>query len=175
MRLSKFAEVDTMTGMRTRRDLAKALIAGPIAAALAKNASAKNKDSRVDGVIIGAQSYSFRDRPLDAAIQAYIDCGLSYAELWQGHLEPKNHEELKKWRTSAPESFFKEVRQKFDKAGVHLVAFNYSFRDNFTDDEIDYGFKMAKWLGLDKITASSNVSTAKRIDPFAKKLSLIHI
>jgi len=162
-------QIDTMTIMQTRRDLARTLITGPLAAVVAKNASAKNMDSKVDGVIIGAQSYSFRDRPLDAAIQAYIDCGLSYAELWQGHLEPKNPEILKQWRTTVPESFFKDVRQKFDNAGVHLVAYNYSFRDNFTDDEIDYGFKMAKWLGVDKITASSNVATAKRIDPFAKK------
>ena len=64
---------------------------------------------------------------------------------------------------------FQRCSSEIRNAGVHLVAYNYSFRDNFTDDEIDYGFKMAKWLGLDKITASSNVSTAKRVDPFAKK------
>ncbi len=163
-------ETDTMSNMQTRRDLAKALFAGPLAAALAKPAAAKMIDSKINGVMIGAQSYSFRDRSLDAAIQAYVDCGLGYAELFQGHLEPRDPEEAKKWRTSAPESLFKEVRQKFDKkAGVKLVAFNYSFRDSFSDDEIDRGFKMTKWMGLDKITASSNVSTAKRIDPYAKK------
>src|SRR5689334_14917545 len=155
--------------MQTRRDAAKVLIGAPLAAALARTVQAKTIDSKIDGVIIGAQSYSFRDRALDPAIQAYVDCGLGYAELWQGHLEPKEHAELKTWRTTAPESFFKDVRQKFDNAGVQLVAYNYSFRDNFSDEEIEYGFKMTKWLGLDKITASSNVSTAKRIDPFAKK------
>jgi sugar phosphate isomerase/epimerase len=156
--------------MRTRRDLLRALATAPLtAAALTRTLEAKTIDSKIDGVMIGAQSYSFRDRPLDAAIQAYVDCGLGYCELWQGHLEPKNKQELKTWRTSAPESFFKDVRQKFDNAGVKLVAYNYSFRDNFTDQEIEYGFKMTHWLGLDKITASANVSTAKRIDPFAQK------
>ncbi len=155
--------------MPTRRTALQVLVGASLSAAFLQKASAKRIDSKIDGVMIGAQSYSFRDRPLDACIQAYVDCGLGYCELWQGHLEPKNKAELAKWRTSAPESFFKEVRQKFDNAGVQLVAYNYSFRDNFTDAEIDYGFKMANWLGLHKMTASSNVSTAKRIDPFARK------
>jgi sugar phosphate isomerase/epimerase len=155
--------------MQTRRDILKTLAAVPVASALPGRVLAKTIDSKFHGVMIGAQSYSFRDRPLDAAIQGYIDVGLGYAELWQGHLEPKDRAEVKAWRTSAPESFFKDVRAKFDKAGIVLYAFNYSFRDNYTDEEIEYGFKMAQWLGVNKITASSNVSTAKRISPYADK------
>jgi len=155
--------------MKTRRDLARALFVAPLASAVARNAPAKTIDSKIDGVMIGAQSYSFRDRPLDACIQAYVECGLGYCELWQGHLEPKDEDEAKKWRVSAPESLFKGTRKKFDDAGVKLVAWNYSFRDTYSDEEIERGFKMAKWLGVDKITASSNVTTAKRIDAFAQK------
>jgi sugar phosphate isomerase/epimerase len=158
--------------MQTRRELAKAALYAPLAAAWARNAAAKTIDSKINGVMIGAQSYSFRDRPLDAAIQAYVDCGLGYAELWQGHLEPKGKEEAKKWRTSAPAAIFKEVRRKFDNAGVKLVAFNYSFRDEYTDAEIDHGFKMTQWMGLNKITASSNVDVAKRVSPYADKYKI---
>jgi sugar phosphate isomerase/epimerase len=136
------------------------VVAGRVGAAI---------DSDVDGVMIGAQSYSFRDRPLDACIQAYVNCGLGYAELWQGHLEPTRRDELQSWRTSAPASLFRAVRQKFDRSGVRLYAYTYSFRDEFTDNEIEYGFKMARWLGVNKITASANVSTAGRIDHYAQR------
>ncbi len=158
--------------METRRHLLKTLAAAPAVSLLAKRALGTQIDSKFNGVMIGAQSYSFRDRPLDAAIQGYVQVGLGYCELWQGHLEPKDPAEAKVWRTSAPESFFKDVRAKFDKAGIDLYAFNYSFRENYSDEEIDHGFKMAQWLGVNKITASSNVSTAKRIGPLADKYKI---
>ena len=43
-------------------------------------------NSKVDGVTIGAQTYSFRDRPLDACIAAMKEIGLGEAELWDGHI-----------------------------------------------------------------------------------------
>lgn len=157
--------------MQTRRDLAKSLIGTPLAVAFARNAFGK-VDSKINGVMVGAQSYSFRDRSLDEAIKAYQEIGLGYVELWQGHIEPKDKAELKKWRTSVPESEIRAVRKKFDAAGLNLYAINISFRDDFSDEEIEHGFRIAQWLGLNKITASSNVSTAKRIDPFAKKYKI---
>jgi sugar phosphate isomerase/epimerase len=79
---------------------------------------------------------------------------------------------LRKWRLSVSLDEFKAVRKKFDVAGINLYAFNYSFRDNFTDEEIERGFKIAQAMGVKIITASSNVSTAKRVDPFAKKYKI---
>jgi len=158
--------------MQTRRNLLKTLAAVPAVSLLTNRVLGTQIDSKFNGVMIGAQSYSFRDRPLDAAIQGYVEVGLGYCELWQGHLEPKGRAEAKVWRTSAPESFFRDVRAKFDKAGIDLYAYNYSFRDNYSDEEIEYGFKMAQWLGVNKITASSNVSTAKRIGPLADKYKI---
>jgi sugar phosphate isomerase/epimerase len=61
------------------------------------------------------------------------------------------------------------VRKKFDAAGVKLQAYNYSFNDSFTDEEIDRGFLMAKALGVKVITASSTLKAAKRVAPFAEK------
>jgi sugar phosphate isomerase/epimerase len=152
--------------MYSRRDFAKlALASVPLAATAAK------LNSKINGVMIGAQSYSFRDRSLDEAIQAMKSIGLGYCELWQGHLEPKKvpREELRKWRTTVSLDEFKNARKKFDDAGITLYAYNYSFREDFTDDEIKRGFDMAHALGINKLTASSNVSTAKRIDPFAQQ------
>jgi sugar phosphate isomerase/epimerase len=154
----------------SRREFGRmALAAAPFSAALAKI------DSKINGVMIGAQTYSFRDRPLDGAIQAMQEIGLGYAELWSGHVEPLRkvkRDELRKWRLTVSMDEFRKVRRKLDAAGIQLYAYNYSFREDFTDEEIERGFEMAKALGINKLTASSNVSTAKRIDLFARKAQI---
>jgi sugar phosphate isomerase/epimerase len=136
--------------------------------------AAAKPNSKFMGVQIGAQSYSFRDRSLDDAIKGYVEVGLNSCEMWSGHVEPKGlkPDDLRKWRLSVSLDEFKAVRKKFDAAGIQLYAFNYSFRENFTDEEIERGFKIAQAMGVKNITASANVSTAKRIDPFAKKYKI---
>ena len=132
-------------------------------------------NSVVRGVQIGAQSYSFRDRPLAAAIQGYQAVGLGEAELYQGHVEP-NHvsrEALRKWRMTVPLSQFRNVRRQFDNAGILLYAYNISFEKDFTDGEIDRGFQMARALGVKYITSSSTVSIAHRIDAYAQKYKIV--
>lgn len=81
----------------------------------------------------------------------------------------KRAEEVRKWRLSVSMDHFKDVRKKFDGAGIKLQAYNLSFNDNFTDEEIDRGFEMAKALGVKIITASSTLKAAKRVAPFADK------
>jgi sugar phosphate isomerase/epimerase len=137
-------------------------------------AGAPKIDSRIAGVMIGAQSYSFRDRSLEEALAAYKEVGLGYCELWSGHVEPPklSREELRNWRLTVSLDHFRSVRKKFDEAGVELYAYNYSFRDDFTDEEIARGFEMARALGVRVLTASANVSTAKRIDPYAAKAKI---
>lgn len=138
-------------------------------------------NSRINGVLIGVQSYSFRDLSLDDAIDAMGKIGIGSCELWQGHLEPQElqrkvyqgdaqaREELRRWRLNTPLDHFKAVRRKFDQAGVDLYAYNLSFRDDFSDAEIERGFQMARALGAKAMTASSNVATARRVDAYAKR------
>jgi sugar phosphate isomerase/epimerase len=154
--------------MYSRREFSKlALAALPAASALAKI------DSTFHGVQIGAQSYSFRDRPLDDAIKAMVEIGLGECELYQGHVEPKlDHAELSKWRTTVSMDEFHNIRKKFDDAGILLYAYNYSFRDNFTDEEIARGFEMAKALGAKVITASGTLSVVDRVDREAQKAKM---
>ncbi|MBM3795552.1 MAG: sugar phosphate isomerase/epimerase [Acidobacteria bacterium] len=123
------------------------------------------------GVTLGAQSYSFRDRDLDAAIAAMKEVGIGTVEMWSGHVEPKGlkREDARKWRLSVDLKELNAVRKKYDAAGIELYAYNYSVREDYSDEEIDRGFQMAKALGVKVITASANVSTAKRIDRFAAK------
>ena len=67
---------------------------------------------------------------------------------------------------------FKAVRRKFDAAGINLYAYNLSFKDDFTDEEIDRGFQMGQALGVNVITASSTLTTAKRLVPFVDKYQM---
>jgi len=153
--------------MLTRRDFAGGALASVSAATL----SAAKINSTFKGVTIGAQSYSFRDRDLDGAIKAMQEIGLGSVELFSGHVEPKlpNRDELRKWRETVSLDHFKQVRKKLDDAGIQLWAYNYSFRDDYSDKEVERGFEFAHALGVNKLTASSNITTAKRISPFAEK------
>ncbi len=66
----------------TRRYFTKlALAALPMAAR-----AAKWIDSKVDGVQLGVQSYSFRDLSLDDAIKAMAADGLGDCELFSPHV-----------------------------------------------------------------------------------------
>jgi len=163
--------------MISRRDFGKIAAA---ALPLGRAIGAAKIDSTVGGVMLGAQSYSFRDRPMDKAIAAYREIGLGECELWQGHVEPQGQqrgeagrEELRKWRLSTPLDHFAQVRRQWDDAGILLYAYNLSFNDSFTDEEIDRGFQMAKAMGVKAITASSTLTAAKKVAPFADKHKMI--
>jgi sugar phosphate isomerase/epimerase len=67
---------------------------------------------------------------------------------------------------------FNDIRARCAAAGIALTAYNISFRDDFTDEEIVRGFEMARALGVDVITASSNVTTSRRLDPIARRFGI---
>ncbi len=162
---------------------------------------AKPIDSKIAGVRLGVQSYSFRDLGLDDAIQAMVADRLGECELFSPHIEaggiqalmsvwespsgaPRTEEQqraayksyadkVRAWRLSVPLQYFADVRKKFDDAGIRLYAYNLSFQDSFTDEEIDRGFLMAKALGVGIITASTTLTVAQRVVPFAEKHKLI--
>jgi hypothetical protein len=77
---------------------------------------------------------------------------------------------LQDWRLAATEATFQPVRQKIADAGVNLrlLCYNMSVRST-TDAEIDYAFTMAKGLGVEAISTSTQVSMAKRLAPFADR------
>lgn len=160
--------------MNTRRDFHRTLLGAGLAAAGARILDAK-PNSVVRGVQIGAQSYSFRTMSLDDAIKAMASIGLSECELYQGHVEPAGlkREELRKWRETTDLEALKNIRKKFDAAGVNLYAYNYSFRPDFSDTEIERGFVMAKALGVTRITASSTVPMGEKLFPHCEKHGIV--
>jgi sugar phosphate isomerase/epimerase len=173
--------------MYSRRDFGKAAFAG-----LAMSTALAKISSTVNGVRLGVQTYSFREFPhdgiVDAIIKAMVGVGLGECEIYSPQLEPasaapagggrgaqndpvrlKAREDLRNWRLTVPLDYFRSVRKKFDQAGIGIFAYNLSFNDSFTDQEIDRGFEMAKALRARILTASTTVSVAKRVAPFAEK------
>lgn len=172
----------------TRREWNSLVVSGLVAAPFARLSASQRPNSQIAGVRVGAQSYSFRSLSLADTIPAMARVGLSYCELWQGQVETdafgapgplprgatpeqraEQREALRRWRLEVPLANFRDIRSQFDAAGVTLTAYNLSFGNDYTDDEVDRGFEMAKALGVDVITASSRVSTAAKVDPFARK------
>ncbi|MGB4293421.1 MAG: sugar phosphate isomerase/epimerase [Bacteroidales bacterium] len=80
----------------------------------------------------------------------------------------KYNEELKKWRTSLPMSKVEQARKLFDDAGisVHIVKFSPS---RWSDEEIDYAFRVAKAMGAKGVTDEIGEEAVKRLAPFAEK------
>jgi sugar phosphate isomerase/epimerase len=158
----------------SRRDLAKLALGTPLAAAFAPAFAKAKINSKINGVMIGSQTYSFRDLlTLDARIDAMKQIGLGYAELTVSDIAPKGREQMTAWRANPPVDEIKAVRKKFDDAGIEIYSYNDSFRDDFTDDEIDHGFQVARILGVTRITASSNVTVSERVDKYAQKYKIV--
>ena len=158
----------------TRREwgatVAGAILATPLArlAAQAKSVHA--------GVRIGAQTYVFRNMPLEQVPAAFKATGLSFAELWSGHVETAaamgategmareaRRELLRTWRTTGPLSAFEAIRARFADAGVTLTSYDVPYRDDWSDAEITRSFEMARALGVSVITSSAGTSVVPRI------------
>ncbi|MDQ3068154.1 MAG: sugar phosphate isomerase/epimerase [Acidobacteriota bacterium] len=117
--------------------------------------------------------------------KAFEAVGLSYCELWSGHVEtlerigatretPREarRELLRKWRLTAPMSEFTAIRDTFAAAGVTITSYDLPYQDTFTDEEIARTFDMAKALGAGVITSSANQSVVPRIAPHAEKAKI---
>lgn len=136
------------------------------------------------------QSYSFRDRPLQQAVQAMSRLGIAEGELYSPHVEfggvaaqrillgmdpaPEAQRvalrtELRRWRLEVPLKHFTDVAAQWHLAGIRMNAYNLSFRDDWTDAEIERGFQMARALGAPVIASSSTISVLPRVVPFAER------
>jgi sugar phosphate isomerase/epimerase len=176
----------------SRRDLGKMALAS---LPLSKAFGARMINSKIDGVQIGAITYSFNriaSPDPEAIIRAYVDVGLGEAELTSDHCEalagapeapalvrrpqstPEQQaerqagmEKLAHWRASATAETWKGVRKKFNDAGIEVALLCYNMQDRMKDEDIEYGFAMAKGLGVKAITTSTTLTVAKRIAPIA--------
>ena len=174
----------------TRREVGQLTLGALGAAALGRLQTSR---SRINGVRIGAITYSFRGiSNVDDIVKAFSDIGLGEVELMSNHAEsaagmPSGgggrrggdtpdaaaaREAVTKWRQAATLDTFKPVRKKFEDAGVTVGVLCYNMSARTSDEEIEYAFLMARSLGVRAISTSTQVSMAKRIAPFADKHQL---
>jgi sugar phosphate isomerase/epimerase len=183
----------------TRRELGKlALAAIPLAGFVETDLWAAI-NSKINGVQIGAITYSFRtmSNPEDI-IKAMAQIGLSEVELMSGDAEklaglpaipnfgrgrgappltPEQQAQVtaaqatqRQWKMSATADTFKIAKKKFNDIGIDIRLLCYNMNVNTTkDDEIEYAFMMAKAVGAKAMSTSTQVSMARRVAPFATK------
>jgi hypothetical protein len=220
----------------TRREVGKIALATLAAPSLLPaRAWAQLGNSKIHGVTVGAQTYSFRAMQADpkSIIEAMKNIGLFEAELMSNHAEglagipsipsfgrgggapaaqpaaggrqaapaapadaarqgggggrgrgtpltPEQEAQVKaaqeavqKWRMSTSPSTWASVRKMWNDAGIEVRFLCYNMGGNMSDEMIEYGFQMAKGLGVRAITTSTQVTMTKRIAPFADKHQML--
>jgi sugar phosphate isomerase/epimerase len=198
--ISVAPRVSTRDDRPTRREFGKLLAAavpGSLALVNLPLLAQARPDTRINGVLIGAITYSFRSMAAPDIVKAYKAIGLGEMELMSNHAEqlagapamarggggrraaltPEQQAQrdaavkaVRDWRMSATDATFKPVRKTIEDAGIDLKLLCYNMNVRTTqDDEIEYAFLMAKALGVEAISTSTQVSMAKRLAPFAEK------
>jgi sugar phosphate isomerase/epimerase len=181
-------------GNVTRRDFGKVALAGAVAAT---GWAAGKVDSTVKGVKLGLITGSLNPLPegkdpVDTIIQQAVSIGAANIEL-VNLLEPrlvgavsfahppnpmtpeyqKSRAEVREWRLKTPLDTFRNIRKKFDGAGLNLFSYVSSFDLDHTDEEIDAVFKQMQALKVVCFcTNQSRVDVAPRLIPFAEKYKI---
>jgi sugar phosphate isomerase/epimerase len=84
-----------------------------------------------------------------------------------------NADELRKWRLSVPMDKVREVRRKFEDAGILIEIVKVDGILTMPDEEIDYEFQLARNLGARAISTEISVPGTKRLGQFADKHKLM--
>jgi sugar phosphate isomerase/epimerase len=80
---------------------------------------------------------------------------------------------VRAWRLGEGLGEVTAAAAKFRRAGIRILAFNFSLRDSCSDEEIERGFLMTRALGARIMTASTTISMARRTVPFAHKHEIL--
>jgi len=139
-------------------------------------ANAQKPNSKFGGVQIGAITYSFRtmpDKSLEGMLNYTLQSGISSIELLSDAAErfagrPEDSEAVRQWRTTVSMDKFKEIKKMFNKQGINIHLVNMGVA-GWSDEEIDYAFKVCKTLGAKGIAMEISEEAAKRMAPFADK------
>jgi sugar phosphate isomerase/epimerase len=129
-------------------------------------------------VELGISAVELQERPVEAFAGAPAGPGFGGPPGPGGRREltPEQRAEreaaqqaLSKWRLSASMDKFKELRKKYNDAGVSIYAFKLTLTPGMSDDEYAYTFQAAQALGADHITMELPAVSAltKRIGDFA--------
>jgi hypothetical protein len=85
----------------------------------------------------------------------------------------RTREVLRQWRIERPVDRFREVRQKFETAGLNLFSYVWTVSDDYTDEEIDAGFRQLAALGVRLFcTNQTRVTMGPVLRPFAERFGI---
>jgi len=86
-------------------------------------------------------------------------------------------EKQRQWRLNMPMSRYKEMRKKFNDAGIEVYISKFA-PSSWSDEEIDYAYTAAKVLGSIGITDEYSEAAIQRLGKFAEKhnsLAMYHL
>ncbi len=189
--------------MHSRREFLKGSLSALALSAIPPAASsAARLDSTVRGVKVGLITGSLNPLPtipgkdpIDIIIEQCIQLGAANVELVNVLMlnEPQvvnggrfgqppdkitpeyleSREKLRQFRLALPLDRFREVRKKFDSAGLNLFSYVMTIGDDFTDPEIETVFKQMQALKINLFTTNqTRVGMGQRIAPFAEKYKI---
>jgi sugar phosphate isomerase/epimerase len=85
----------------------------------------------------------------------------------------RTRQQLREWRIAQPLDRFREVRSKFDAAGLSLFSYVQTIDDDMSDPEIDAMFRQMQALKVPMFTTNqTRVGMGPRIVPFAEKYKI---
>ena len=184
--------------MYSRRDFGKLALAGVAASWLPVPVAAMNVRGVKIGLITGSLNplpeNTGRD-PIDVIIEQVKALGVVDVELVtvfpQGapqvvnggrfgqapaEVTPeytKTRQALREWRIALPLDRYRDVRARFDKAGLNLFSYVQTIDDHMTDPEIDAVFRQLQALKVPMFTTNqTRVGMGPRIAPFAEKYGI---
>jgi sugar phosphate isomerase/epimerase len=185
----------------TRREISRQALSAAVLSSFAlPSLQAAKLNSTVKGVKLGLITGSLNPLPdvpagkdiIDTVIAGCVAAGAANIEL-VNLLEPrlvgavsfahpptpltpefeKSRAEVRKWRLETPIKRFREIRRKFDAAGLNLFSYVMSIDLDFTDAEIDAVFKQMQALKVTCFcTNQSRVDIGPRLVPFAEKYKI---
>jgi sugar phosphate isomerase/epimerase len=108
----------------SRRQFVQVGLAGLASAALASKIR-----SVVDGLHIGIQTFSFRGLRYPDLVAAIQQVGVGECELFSVQVEPTaaDQPDIMKWRDTVSLDYFKDIRKKFNQAGIDIYTYNPRF------------------------------------------------
>lgn len=174
-----------------RREWSKMMLAGAFGATLPSLLTSCNQPDAPKedpyNFILGVQTYSMRDRSREDAIQMMQALGITSAEVWAGHIEPREYQwtrfsteeevkakiaSLEKWRQEVDMAEFDKMSKQFADAGITVQAYSFNMNDNTSDHDVELAFKIARALGTDTLTTSATITSMKRIDSYAQQYKI---
>ena len=85
----------------------------------------------------------------------------------------RTRQQLREWRIAQPLDRFRDVRSKFDAAGLNLFSYVQTIDDDMSDPEIDAMFRQMQALKVPMFTTNqTRVGMGPRIVPFAEKYKI---